>query len=687
MARHLLVRLNLIRRGVLPPDNEKGMFMKTIRQRVISGLAGLFLVAAPHAGRAADQFIAPVDLWFFLDTGIDQGAAWRAPEFSHIDWDFGFTEFGFGDGDEFTGLNRTPNGSPLVTAYFRTRFSVDDPTIYSNITVRLLRDDGGIVYINGVEVFRSNMPTGAVSYATPAIRNIGGVEESTMAQRVVPAGVLGTINTVAVEIHQAAGDTEDMSFALQLIGHRVDENQPPSARTSFVSVEQEKATSIVLNATDPDNNPLAYTVLSSPQHGTLTGQAPNLTYTPHAGYLGSDLLSFKASDGQWETEIAYVSIEVVLPSNRPPVANAQNVLVDEDNAIALTLSANDPDGDALTYTHTLPAHGILTGTGNTLTYQAALNYHGPDSFTFTVDDGKGGTSTATVGIHVAAVNDAPVATSQNVQVSEDQVLGITLSAIDIEGDLLGYSFTQPAHGVVTGSGATVAYQPALNFYGSDSFTFTVNDGNGGIGVATVSITVTPINDLPVAFAKAAPAYAPDNFSRKLTVLALNNRDANVVLDGSTSSDVDSVLSFAWYLNGNEKPFSSQAAPVVTLPAGNHVITLSVSDGLASAQDSITVQVVTAGALVKALLATFEAAPLTQGERNSPLHYLRAACADFDAGSPAAGVQDLKLFQARTAEKVQDPAVAKYFIDEAQKIIDAVKSQGKTPNARSPRRKR
>jgi hypothetical protein len=442
-----------------------------------------------------------------------------------------------------------------------------------------------------------------------------------------------------------------------------------------------------LNATDPDNNALAYTVLSTPQHGTLTGQAPNLTYTPHAGYLGSDLFSFKASDGQWETEVAYVSIEVVLPSNRPPVANAQNALVDEDNALALTLSANDPDGDALTYTHTMPAHGALTGAGNTLVYQPAPNYNGPDSFTFTVDDGKGGTSTATVGIQVVAVNDAPMAISQNVQLAEDEALGITLGATDIEGDLLSYSYTQPDHGVLAGSGTSVTYQPALNFSGSDSFTFTVTDGNGGVGVATVSITVTPVNDSPVAIAKAAPAYAPNNFSRKLTVFALNNRDANVVLDGSSSSDVDSALSFAWHLNASAKPFSSQPAPVVTLPTGNHLITLSVSDGFASAQDSITVQVVTVGELVKALIAAFEAAPLTPGERNSPLHFLKAACADFEVGKPAAGVQDLQLFQGRTAEKVLDPAIAKYFIDEAQKIIDAVKSQGKVPAARNARRKK
>ncbi len=660
--------------------------MNTVRNCAWNCLVGLFLFAVPISSRAADQFIAPFDFWFYLDNGVPQGPAWSTSEFDHFDWNIGVSQFGFGEGDEFTELTASPNGSPLLTAYFRTRFSIDNPANYSNLTVRLLRDDGGIVYINGIEVFRSNMPTGSVNYATPAVRNINDADESLVAQRVVSASLLRTINTIAVEVHQAAEDSQDMSFALEIIGHRVGENQPPSAHPSFVSVEQNRSANVLLNATDPDNNPLVYTVLSSPQHGTLSGQGRNLTYTPHAGYLGSDLFSFSATDGQWETEIAYVSLEVVPPSNRPPVVNSQSVSVDEDNTLVLTLSANDPDGDTLTYSHTSPSHGTLTGSGSSLVYQPAANYHGPDSFTVTVDDGNGETSTATISIAVVAVNDSPVASPQTVEVAEDASVGITISGSDIEGDALTYSYTQPSHGTLLGSGTSLTYQPALNFNGQDSFTFSVSDGIA-VATATVFITVAPVNDEPVARAKAAPACAPENFSRKLMVLALNNRDANVVVDGSDSSDVDSVLSYAWYLDTGAKPFSTTSSSLVALPVGNHTLTLSASDGLASAQDTITVQVVTAGQLVKAIISTVEASSLTPGEKNSPLHYLRASCADFDNGNPAGGVQDLQQFQLRVTEKVLDPEFAKYLIQEAQKIIDAVKSQSKGSAAAKPRRKR
>src|SRR4029077_15642285 len=154
--------------------------------------------------------------------------------------------------------------------------------------------------------------------------------------------------------------------------------------------------------------------------GSLSGTPPNVTYTPTAGYIGADMFSFQASDGQWNTEVAEVSIEVREPSNHPPVADAQNVFIAEDNALTITLTATDADGDTLAYSNTSTTPGTLTaGLGHTLLYQPALNYFGPDSFTFSVSDGNGGTSTATVNITVTPVNDAPFPDAQNLSTDED----------------------------------------------------------------------------------------------------------------------------------------------------------------------------------------------------------------------------------------------------------------------------
>ena len=194
----------------------------------------------------------------------------------------------------------------------------------------------------------------------------------------------------------------------------------------------------------------------------------------------------------------------IATSNTAPVANAQSVTTNEDTAKAITLTGSDADGDPLTYSVvTNPAHGTLSGTAPNLTYTPAANYNGADSFTFKVNDGKVDSAAATVSITVTAVNDAPVANAQSVTTNEDTAKAITLTGSDVDGNPLTYSVvTQPGHGTLAGTAPNLTYTPAANYNGADSFTFKVNDGTVDSASATVSITVTPVNDAPVANAQA-----------------------------------------------------------------------------------------------------------------------------------------------------------------------------------------
>src|SRR5206468_7975667 len=136
-----------------------------------------------------------------------------------------------------------------------------------------------------------------------------------------------------------------------------------------------------------EGSPLTYTVVSGPAHGTLSGTAPIVTYTPAANYNGTDSFTFKASDGALDSNVATVSITVTAV-NDAPVANNQTVTTDEDTAKAITLSATDVEGSPLTYTVVSgPAHGTLSGSAPTVTYTPAANYNGADSFTFKANDG------------------------------------------------------------------------------------------------------------------------------------------------------------------------------------------------------------------------------------------------------------------------------------------------------------
>ena len=167
------------------------------------------------------SLVAKGSVWKYLDNGTDQGTAWRNPAFDDTAWASGAGQLGYGDGDEVTlvGYGPDPNAK-YITTYFRRTVTVSNPAQFTSLLLNLLRDDGAVVYINGTEVFRTNLPDGAINAATLAPTAISGAEESTtyvQATFNALALVAGT-NVIAVEIHQNAGTSSDISFDLELIG-------------------------------------------------------------------------------------------------------------------------------------------------------------------------------------------------------------------------------------------------------------------------------------------------------------------------------------------------------------------------------------------------------------------------------------------------------------------------------------
>jgi hypothetical protein len=219
-----------------------------------------------------------------------------------------------------------------------------------------------------------------------------------------------------------------------------------------------------------------------------------VTYTPTTDYTGSDSFTFKAHDGQADSNIATVSVTVTASANTAPVAQAQNVSTLKNAAKPVVLVAADADGDALTYSIMVqPAHGSLSAvTGADVTYTPATDYVGSDTFTFKATDGQADSNAATVSITVTAPpNTAPVAQDQSVSTVKNTVKTITFAATDADGDTLTYSIvTQPANGAIGGTPPNVTYTPAAGYTGADSFTFKANDGKADSNVASVSVTVT-----------------------------------------------------------------------------------------------------------------------------------------------------------------------------------------------------
>jgi hypothetical protein len=141
--------------------------------------------------------------------------------------------------------------------------------------------------------------------------------------------------------------------------------------------------------------------VSPPSHGTLTGTAPNLTYTPASGFLGYDEFTYTASDGSLSGNIASIVVDVTAP-NHPPVAMPYTLNVDAGQPIGFILPADDSDADDLTYSITsYPTHGTLTGEGNSYIYTPVDGFEGNDSLTFSVNDGHATSAVATVTFSVA----------------------------------------------------------------------------------------------------------------------------------------------------------------------------------------------------------------------------------------------------------------------------------------------
>ena len=280
----------------------------------------------------------------------------------------------------------------------------------------------------------------------------------------------------------------------------VQPNTPPVANNQSVTLPEDTQISITLVGTDPENDPLVYSIVSTPTHGVLTGSGTNYTYTPNLNYNGADVFTFQVGDGIFSSVVSGTVSITVTPVNDAPVANNQSITTTEDVAKAITLSATDIDGNTLTYSIVAgPAHGTLSGAIPNLTYTPTGNYSGTDNFTFKANDGTVDSNTAMVSITITAVNDAPVAAPQSVTTAEDVAKAITLAGTDVDGNALTYSIvSNPTHGTLSGSGANRTYTPASDYNGADNFTFRVNDGTVNSNTATVSITVTAVNDAPVA---------------------------------------------------------------------------------------------------------------------------------------------------------------------------------------------
>ncbi len=291
----------------------------------------------------------------------------------------------------------------------------------------------------------------------------------------------------------------EMDSAAATVTLNMTPNHVPMADLQSVITAEDTPTAINLTGSDPDGDTVVYSVVSVPSHGSLSGTAPNLTYSPNKNFNGPDSFTFKVNDGTVDSALTSVAI-TISPANDPPTANNIDITAMEDMPAPVLLTGIDPDGDLLTYSIvTQPSNGTLSGTEPNMTYAPNTNFNGLDGFTFKASDGKMNSIPATVSLVVTPADDPPIANANNVTVPEDAVTHILLTGSDPDGDPLTYSVLRaPTHGTLSGTAPNLIYTPDPNFSWLDSFTFRVSDGKTDSVPATILVSVAAANDPPTA---------------------------------------------------------------------------------------------------------------------------------------------------------------------------------------------
>jgi CshA-type fibril repeat protein/VCBS repeat-containing protein len=390
----------------------------------------------------------------------------------------------------------------------------------NGVNVALLPGTNIAVSINNVNqgnpIFGAS-PSNSQYYVNNDLDDGGGainteMDGLTVVLTVVASVNAGQTNHIKMAIADAGDDFVDSNVFIK--AQSFADTHPPVAVDDAATTSQNTPVTINVlgNDTDADGDTLSVGSVTQATHGAAVANANGtITYTPDTNFLGTDTFTYVVSDGNGGQDSATVVVTVEAPpvtsgNNNSPVAANDSAATTEDTPIVIDVLANDSDldGDSLTVDSILQGAGgaAAINPDGTVTYTPDANFNGTGSFSYSINDGHGGSAFASVSVVVSPVNDAPLAVDDSAVTNEDMPVTIAVLAndSDVEGDALSVdSATRGVSGAVTiNANGTLTYTPDLNFNGADTFTYTIVDGNGGSATATVTVTVNGLNDPPDA---------------------------------------------------------------------------------------------------------------------------------------------------------------------------------------------
>ncbi|MCV0403030.1 MAG: tandem-95 repeat protein [Chloroflexi bacterium] len=362
---------------------------------------------------------------------------------------------------------------------------------------------------------------------------------------------------------------------------------------------------VLANDTDPDGDPLAAQPVGvrATANGTVDLAADgSFTYTPNAGFTGTDTFTYRASDGGFTTLDQLVTITV---SNTPPTAVADPDYATSKNA-PLTVAAGagvlandtDADGDALTVAPSGVRATSASGSANvaadgSFTYTPAAGFTGVDTFTYRASDGTASSSDTLVTVTVSntapvAVADGPYAATEDVTLTVNAASGVLANDADADGDALTATVvTSPTKGSLTlNANGSFTYVPVANATGADSFTYRAFDGSASSAETPVSLTIAAVNDPPIAAADAFAAVEDTTLVQGAPGVLANDADpdgdpltATLVsppASGSLVLDPDGSFTYVPAANAHGPVTFRYRATDGTVSSGPAVVTISVA---------------------------------------------------------------------------------------------------------------
>jgi hypothetical protein len=331
-------------------------------------------------------------------------------------------------------------------------------------------------------------------------------------------------------------------------------NTAPTVQGEVLSTSTEDTTrfftfaKLLGNDSDPEGHEIKIVGVQSVQGANVELTATGIKVTPLADFSGTVKFNYLVQDEIGAQTTGHASFTVT-PVNDAPIVGDETIKATEDTKLTLTFAQLlkndvDVDGDSLTITGVSGAsHGSVTinKAAETVTFTLDQNYHGDAGFTYTVSDGKGGTTSAEVTLDVASVNDAPTVKGELLAGVEDTVYKVKLSSLlsndmDVDGDTLTIAAVQGVAGVGTViiDNDYVVMTPTKNFDGNASFKYQVSDGNGGLTWSTVVVALAPVDD-PAANVSKTYIVGKDTMP---TVVPIDDPDGGVYTFSIVSTTLD-----------------------------------------------------------------------------------------------------------------------------------------------------